>query len=555
VKKKQVQNQGLPSQARRPLEESEFRTVQTLLREAPEHGNVTRYGVPALQNFQTHLISRIDCASQWQHCFFETHHIFPEFAGKARLAWSKNVSQEGEAPWQIVLGGRDPLFCVLIGLAVWLEYYLSQSQGLSPYVFDFSGDFTVPQGGDKTNSFVQRVLEKIFKSLDFIPEKDGPLGSHSTRKFASTRVRRAGATKDERDYRGRWKTDRRVSDAYDDCELPYPDAKVAGLVCVGGPCSYCIKSDSPVTEDWIIEHVVPSITSSDSYGLSVGKLLGKALLWVIFSEKSHWVPTYITERVKTAYKNLLGQESVENPIEKKLLVITGDGASLVINEVDNINSNQPPHVSAQQDNLTPAAITGGNLETQTSRQLLNTILHQVNGLQAQIANVADAREADKQIMLGQFRIVNTNLRRIASQPIRQLHRAAALSTEQQQQQQQDIGGGARGGTASIPLRSPADLSPTPRTLYELWQEYQVGIGGRKAARLFSAEERGRSKYKYSRRNVVWKLVAKLVNAGLTSQVACDRIYTVYGESTTITTIVNKLKEDLRNGTLHQDLQL
>ena len=39
--------------------------------------------------------------------------------------------------------------------------------------------------------------------------------------------------------------------------------------------------------------------------------------------------------------------------------------------------------------------------------------------------------------------------------------------------------------------APAVLvSPTPRNLFELWQEYQVGIGGRKAARrLFTARER------------------------------------------------------------------
>jgi hypothetical protein len=35
------------------------------------------------------------------------------------------------------------------------------------------------------------------------------------------------------------------------------------------------------------------------------------------------------------------------------------------------------------------------------------------------------------------------------------------------------------------------LSPNLRSLYLLWDEYENGIGGRKAAQLFSREERER----------------------------------------------------------------
>ena len=67
---------------------------------------------------------------------------------------------------------------------------------------------------------------------------DTGLGTHSTRKFASTHARRSGCTKDEKDHRGRWKSKGRVSDIYDDTELPYPDAKVCEMLCIGGPCFY-----------------------------------------------------------------------------------------------------------------------------------------------------------------------------------------------------------------------------------------------------------------------------------------------------------------------------
>ena len=40
----------------------------------------------------------------------------------------------------------------------------------------------------------------------------------------------------------------------------------------------------------------------------------------------------------------------------------------------------------------------------------------------------------------------------------------------------------------------ATLSPKPRTLYDLWNEYQHGIGDQKAAKDFTAAERGQVTY-------------------------------------------------------------
>jgi hypothetical protein len=99
---------------------------------------------------------------------------------------------------------------------------------------------------------------------------------------------------------------------------------------------------------------------------------------------------------------------------------------------------------------------------------------------------------------------------------------------------------------------PATLSRTPRTLYLLWNEYEQGVGGRKAARLFPREERGRAKHKYHRRKVVWDYIAALVRADFSSQVAIDR---VYGENTTVTTIINRMKQDGRAGIVHPSLQV
>lgn len=176
IKKKEVRNKGATSQARRPITETELIEVQRLLREKPEHGNVTKYGIPGFVNFQVHMLSRIDCASQFVKMNFEPHDQYPHFAAKARLPWAKNVNQEGDAPWQIVLGAMNPALCVLIGLSIWLEFYLGQSQDLSPYVFAFKDDFRIPQGGQKTKVFIKGALRKIYDDDEFVAEKKRQTG-------------------------------------------------------------------------------------------------------------------------------------------------------------------------------------------------------------------------------------------------------------------------------------------------------------------------------------------------------------------------------------------
>ena len=298
-----------------------------------------------------------------------------------------------------------------------------------------------------------------------------------------------------------------------------------------------------------MEHVAPQINAL--FGETLGKLLGKALLWTIFSEKSAWVPSVISQHVKSAYNNLpsLGEAQENNPIEKKLLVVTGDDATLYINEVDVVNQGEQFSAQLQQNNQQAS----GHLEGHSNRQLLHTLLNQVNQLQTTVTQVTEAREADRVMLLGQFRTINTNIRRIASQPIRALARAQPVNGNARQAAGDGNTYPNAGGVAN-PL-VPADLSPTPRTLYTLWQEYQVGISGRKAARLFTREEKGRVKHKYHRRKVVWDLVSLLINSGLTAQVACDRIYNVYGDDKPVTYIINRLKEDKKSGALHVTLQV
>ena len=167
VKKKETQKQGAESKTRRPMNGAEFEALHNILNRFEHlsvgndkeglHGETwKRYGITALVNFQFHLIARIDDSTQLVLEHIRVHDIFPN-AMKTRLNWSKNVQDERDAPWQIVLGSINPIYCVFCSLGLWLELNLSLFDPAmnSPYAFAFADDNTIPGGGTKAKRMIQ----------------------------------------------------------------------------------------------------------------------------------------------------------------------------------------------------------------------------------------------------------------------------------------------------------------------------------------------------------------------------------------------------------------
>jgi len=304
----------------------------------------------------------------------------------------------------------------------------------------------------------------------------------------------------------------------------------------------------------------------------LAKLLGKALLWCIFSEHKEWVPPALRDHVTMAYQELVPVPAragvvlpiVDNPISKTALVITGEDAVVHLTEVGTI-LDQGHGGQGDHDNGAEAGQAGGNLQALSIRQLLQTLLAQQGTLQHQITIAKQQREveraADRIAMRNLTRIISENFRRLAQNPVLLMNRHNAPPINHRQEENVDDGNGNRPlvDMENPPVRRPpllvADLSSCPRTLQELWIEYELGLGGRKAARLFTAQERGRVKHKYTRRKHVWDLIKLLIRTGLSYQTACDRIYNVYGQATTVTTIINRINHDKKSGTLHPDLRV
>ena len=121
-------------------------------------------------------------------------------------------------------------------------------------------------------------------------------------------------------------------------ELPYPDAKVAGLLCMGGPCKYIVKEGSGVTNYFLLHHVTPHI--AQRFPESVTLVLAKALLWMSLSQNGgESVPENIYNRIHNAYRNARVLDQGINPIDKIPLVISGHEGEVYMDPVVNVMGN------------------------------------------------------------------------------------------------------------------------------------------------------------------------------------------------------------------------
>lgn len=249
--------------------------------------------------FSFHLIGRVDDATQWKKCNLKMHDQLPTLALKVKLDWSKNVMDERACPWQIMIGALDPYYCAVLHTVVWLEMSLGQpNANLLPYVFALKQDARVPQGGVKAKKKVQELMRELFKNHDNFSDENGPLGTHSIRKFASTTARIKGASKDDKDVRGRWRTRTRdASDSYDSPEMPWVDLNVAQKLCIGGACAYV--AHETVTNQFLLTSVAPAI--AERFGDTVALVFAQAMMWLAYSQYHDWMPPALGRRIKDGY--------------------------------------------------------------------------------------------------------------------------------------------------------------------------------------------------------------------------------------------------------------
>ena len=154
-------------------------------------------------------------------------------------------------------------------------------------------------------------------------------------------MRGCGITKDERYYRWRWKGRKRISDCYDDKELPWMDTKVMNVLFIGGACNYQVHENSGINNSFILDYVVPGIFRNLPKNVSI--IPGTTLLWLISSEHEDIVPNSIRHCIQLMYNNYKNLDLEEtNPVKRVLIAITVNKGQVYMHEINIEESDQPP---------------------------------------------------------------------------------------------------------------------------------------------------------------------------------------------------------------------
>mgnify|MGYP006194146055 CR=1 FL=1 len=100
-----------------------------------------------------------------------------------------------------------------------------------------------------------------------------------------------------------------------------------------GPCKYVLVENCGLLDEWLLEYVVPNI--SLQYPCAVALTLARPLLWASFeSTLQEYLPPALTRRIQSAYGFVRRLPQGKNPVEKRLVVVTGSEAELYIDEID-----------------------------------------------------------------------------------------------------------------------------------------------------------------------------------------------------------------------------
>ena len=157
-----------------------------------------------------------------------------------------------------MLGAGNVDYCVLLGIANWLEFSLAAGlQDSSNYLFCYDGlnnHDAIKRAASSSMSAILKddlFLAMLVDGSDDDDQEAVLRGTHSFRKFAAQYARNKGCSRDAVDVRFCWKN-QRMQDRYVQGIVLYEDAHVAECLCKGGPISYQVKKEANISDEWIL---------------------------------------------------------------------------------------------------------------------------------------------------------------------------------------------------------------------------------------------------------------------------------------------------------------
>ena len=241
-------------------------------------------------------------------------------------------------------------------------------------------------------------------------------------------------------------------------------------------------------------------------------------------------------RIRDAYSRLIERpltENEANPIRRTFLLVTGDEEHLVVQEA---YEEGDEHGDDRHGSTNPQ---GAAMATQNEQ--IRSLYCTVRDLRREIRELKIDMMEERSSADNKLNKIMAALNRLSRTP------PAVFRPRNAAPPNVPVGDVPVGEDPApvqvIPPPQTAVLSSKPANLYTLWAEWHQGVGGLKPARLFTAEERGRSRFKFSRRKIVWDAVQALILSGDSHQVAVDKIYQQYGENLTVSQIISKMQKE------------
>ena len=192
-------------------------------------------------------------------------------------------------------------------------------------------------------------------------------------------------------------------------------------------------------------------------------------------------------------------DPVLNPISKVMIISQGSGDQVHLMEVG----------------VAPEEREGGGRERTLTNQAEDMTVLLSHQLQVQRQIEESRAEVLNQLFevrhhhSKQLEILNRNIKRIALQPVLR-PRVLLPSSRVPQGTMSEAEDGAEETAEQAIDRMPAKLYKSPKSLHDLWHEFQFGLNGSKPAREFTLQERGKNKSLYCQRKVFWDTISLLV---------------------------------------------
>ncbi len=237
------------------------------------------------------------------------------------------------------------------------------------------------------------------------------------------------------------------------------------------------------------------------------------------------------------------------------MIVSGDQGSHVFNDAIDVVEEQEVGGGGS---AVVRGIVGERPATGMNAQLM-AVQSLATQVHCEVNEIKLLQVADRTRMQRNFGIVNTNMRRMGiTAAFRVVQGAGATAGvgragNNDDNDDSDDNMLAAAGLQNLARTAAASMSPCPQNLYDLWAEFKFGIGGGKPASQFTLFERGKSIAQVFCKNVIWKMVLRMVNRGLASDTVIDHIYAVCGAGTLLTKIINAIIDDTKRGRMNPNL--